>query len=267
MRLLADLSLLYLTIAQSGDERLSNAELEAVTANLHKHFSHFDHTEVQTIVLEALTTHLDAPSLHAAALEVVEHLGEGLTDEQKDAVLKDLYRIARADGVILDVERELLASVAAYWGVDEPDRMDDASAGTTAMEPEDTDDALVHLAFIYLVLAHGTDRDFSAEERQMLLKRLQEWRPTLIQDQVEYMLDRAMNRYAQGITPDMLSESVEAVRVALPDARRKAALNDLIQIANADGVFLDSEEDLINDLVDAWGLPPYASYGDHGTKE
>ena len=136
-----------------------------------------------------------------------------------------------------------------------------------ASEPETSQDALVHLAFIYLVLAHGTDRDFSAQERQILLKRLQEWRPSLQEGAVEQLLDRAMDRYAQGATPGLLSESVEAVRVALPDAQRKAALNDLIQIANADGVFLDSEEDLINDLVDAWDLPPHAGYSDQGTKE
>ena len=60
----------------------------------------------------------------------------------------------------------------------------------------------------------------------------------------------------------MLTASIEAVKNALPVAQRKTALNDLVQIANVDGVFLDSEEDLLNDLVAAWGLDAFTDYGE-----
>ena len=79
---------------------------------------------------------------------------------------------------------------------------------------------------------------------------------------VRAVMEQAMDRYARGPDPEMLTASIEAVKNALPVAQRKTALNDLVQIANVDGVFLDSEEDLLNDLVAAWSLDAFTDYGE-----
>ncbi len=250
---LHELALLYLAMAQSGTADLSYAEGEAVTDSLHSRYAYLSRAEVQNVVLEAFTTY-DGEVLREAARQVVDTLGEILSDEEKGDTLEDLVHIARADGVILARERRLLDDIAANWAVALPL----AEAASPRAETDVASwGALHHLAFIYLVLAHAPDSDFSAEERQLILKKLQEWEPALTEHAIEAVLDRAIDRYAQGPHPAMLIASVEAVKVALSVSQRQVALNNLVQIANADGVFLDSEEDLLNDLRTAWDLDAF----------
>lgn len=250
---LHELALLYLAMAQSDAADLSYAEREAVTDSLYRRYAYLSRAEVQNVVLEALTTH-EGEVLRNAARQVVDTLGEILSDDEKKDTLKGLIHIARADGVVLNRERFFLDHIAARWAVPLP--LDEA-----ASPPAEADvaswRALHHLAFIYLVLAHAPDSDFSAEERQLILIKLKEWEPALTEDAVATVLDRALDRYAQGPHPAMLAASVEAVKIALPAAQLQAALNDLVQIANADGIFLDSEEDLLNDLRTAWDLDAF----------
>ncbi len=255
---LHELALLYLAMAQGADDDLSYAEREAVTDNLHDRYAYLDRAEVQNVVLETLTTH-DEHALKDAARRVVDTLGEVLSDEEKRSVLEDLVRIAQADGVVLDRERRLLGTIAASWDVTLPPT---ATERPDAESDEASWSALYHLAFIYFVLAHAPDSEFSAAERLLILKKLQEWEPLLDDGAVRAVMEQAMDRYARGPDPEMLTASIEAVKNALPVAQRKTALNDLVQIANVDGIFLDSEEDLLNDLVAAWGLDAFTDYGE-----
>lgn len=253
---LHELALLYLAMAQGAADDLSYAEREAVTDTLHDRYAYLDRAEVQNVVLETLTAH-DERALKDAAGEVVSILDRMLSDQEKSTVLEDLFRIAEADGVVLDRERRLLETIAANWAV--------ALPSTMAEPPEaeldvDAWSALHHLAFIYFVLAHAPDSEFSEKERQLVLQKLQEWEPSLDAAAVRAVMEQAMERYAHGPDPAMLAVSVEAVKSALPAAQRKAALQDLVQIANIDGIFLDSEEDLLNDLAAAWGLDAFAGY-------
>ena len=251
---LHELALLYLAMAQGADDELSYAEREAITDALHDRYAYLDRAEVQNVVLETLAAH-DEHALEDAARQVVGTLNRMLSDGEKQSVLEDLVRIAEADGVVLDRERDLLESVAASWGIASTPSV---VQRTGAEDDEVSWSALHHLAFIYFVLAHAPDSEFSAEERLLILKKLQGWEPSLDDDAVRVVMEQAMDRYARGPDPAMLVASIEAVKEALPAAQRKAALNDLIQIANVDGVFLDSEEDLLNDLVAAWDLDAFA---------
>ena len=251
---LHELALLYLAMAQGDDDDLSYAEREAITDALHDRYAYLDRAEVQNVVLETLTAH-DEQALEEAARQVIGALNRMLTDEEKRSVLEDLVRIAEADGVVLDRERRLLGTIASNWDVA---LASPAAQPTEAEHDEASWGALHHLAFIYFVLAHAPDSEFSAEERRLILKKLREWEPSLDDDAVQVVMEQAMDRYARGPDPALLAASIEAVKQALPAAQRKAALNDLIQIANVDGVFLDSEEDLLNDLVAAWDLDAFA---------
>ena len=254
---LHELALLYLAMAQGADDDLSYAEREAVTDTLHDRYAYLDRVAVQNVVLETLTAH-DEQAFKDAARQVVDTLGRMLSDEEKKTVLEDLVRIAEADGVVLDRERRLLGTIAANWAVALPSTVAEWSE---AEHDEASWSALHHLAFIYFVLAHAPDSEFSTAERLLILNKLQQWEPSLDDDAVRAVMEQAMDRYARGPDPAMLVASIEAVKNALPAVQRKAALNDLIQIANVDGVFLDSEEDLLNDLVAAWGLDAFANYG------
>jgi len=254
---LLELARLYLAMVQSAEDDLSYAEREAVTDSLHGRYAYLDRAEVQNVVLEVLAVQ-DGTALQEAVRQVVDTLGTILSGEEKAEVLEDLVSVARADGVVLVRERRLLTEIAAHWAVPLPPDVAEPATGRTDGAAWD---ALHHLAFIYLVFAHAPDSDFSEDERQVILNKLQEWAPNLDAQDVHAVLERAVDRYALGSGHGMLTASIEAVKSAFPAAQRKAALHDLVQIANADGVFLDSEEDLLNDLMTAWDLDPFADFG------
>lgn len=265
-RPLSDLAVIYLAMAHSVDGGLTSAKIDAIIENLVGRYRHADRTVVQEMVLETSMAHPDAETLRRAALNAAAELRDVLSPAQREAVLADLKRIARIDGLVVDQERSLLRALAECWGL--PLSPVPAAATLHGDVPDLNAWTTIHeLALIYLVLAHGTDSDLSGAERQVMLNRLQEWRPDLTGGQVLTILDRAMERYAEGADEHMLADAIHAVKVDLPEGKRMAALRDLIQIANADGVFLDSEEDLINELMGAWNVEPYANYGEHGRKE
>lgn len=261
---LQDVAFLYLAMAHGTDNYLSDPELRAVTDVLHARCPEMARSDVQETVMEALTVYLEAENELAAATEVIAELKEQLTPEARALILEDLLQIARADGVVLDNERGLLASLADLWDLALP------RAGAEQREPAPREDfwsTLHHLAFIYLVFAHSTDNDLSEQEVRMILQKLQEWQPQLGDEDVQAVLEAAKERYAHGPDEEVLAASVRIVKAALPEQQRMAALHDLVQIANADGIFLDDEEDMINHLMNSWEVAAYANYGDHGTKE
>lgn len=129
------------------------------------------------------------------------------------------------------------------------------------------------LAYIFLVLAQGTDDDLTETEVQVMLNKLREWKPGDAPADVLTVLETARNAYGskhgygRSDEEERLRTAIASVRQSLPRAQRMAALNDLVKIANADGVFLDNEEDLINHLLTLWDVDAYAGYGSHGSKE
>lgn len=135
--------------------------------------------------------------------------------------------------------------------------------------PVQTDDSwsvLHDLAYVYLVLAHGADDDLSDTEVQVMLNKLHEWQPEVPPADVRRMFRLALDEYAKGADSERLEAAILSVREGLPHEQRKAALTDLVKIANADGLFLDDEEDLINHLQAAWDVDAYANYAPHGNK-
>lgn len=251
-----DAALLYLAMAHGTDDYLSDAELRTVTDRLHERLDGVPRPTVQDAVMEAMSVYLDAPDDLALATGAMLRLRGALDAETRASLLDDLLAIARADGVVLDNERGLLASLSECWGVVLP-------RGARPAPPHaagDAPDVLGHLAFLYLVLAHGADSELSDDELRVIRIKLQGWQKGLDDDDVDAVLDRARTRYAHGPDEDALHASIDAVRDGLPPDRRRAALSDLIAIANADGVFLDHEEDLINTLVSAWDVGAYSGY-------
>lgn len=253
------LAFLYLTMAHRSDDYLSDSELESVTRMLCTRGGLDSRDAVQTVLMEALDDYVGASEKAAEARLIAEALNEALTQEQKKCILDDLKEVAEADGVLLRNERGMLRALANAWDID---------GNIRAPQPRDGTWGVVHdLAYIFLVLAHSTDNDLSDTEMQVMYNKLREWEPSVPPDEVERVLQEAMSRYAEGQDDERLDAAIESVRNVLPREQRMAALNDLVKIANADGVFLDDEEDLINHLLTAWEVDPYANYGPHGSKD
>lgn len=262
---LRHLALLYLNMAHRADDYLTDAELASVTEKLHAHDPSLEWARVQDIVMESLALYTKSDDAEALATQSVRALREVLSPRQKSAVLDDLRHVAGADGVVLDEERGLLASLERHWEVEH--RQEQAPSTEPAADEAAHWGVLHDLAYIYLHLAHATDNELSPQEMQVMLNKLREWQPGYSEEEAQQVMNAAMDCYARGSDEARLERAIGSVRDDLPRAQRMAALNDLIKIANADGVFLDLEEDMINNLLAAWDVDPYANYGEHGTKD
>jgi uncharacterized tellurite resistance protein B-like protein len=261
---LQSLALIYLAMAHSTDDYLTDAALESVTEKLFARSGRLDRAATRDVVMESIEVYTGVADVRALIADEARRLNHILTPAQKAAVLDDLMYVAGADGVVLNNERGLLQELASCWGMTlQPDHV----AQTVTEESEAESWGVLHdLAYIYLVLAHGTDNELSQQEMQVMLRRLREWQPQYSEARVRSVLHSAMESYADGPVDAAFQHAIERVKVVLPHEQRMAALHDLIQIANADGLFLDNEEDLINSLLSAWEVDPYANYGSHGKK-
>lgn len=256
------LAALYLGMAHRTDNYLSDAEQASITERLHAHGGDLEWAEVQDIVLDALGAFDRDADAEGLALRAAAALQDVLTPGEKYRVLDDLRQIAGADGVVHDGETGLLARLARRWGLAAPG--DAPADGQPAVEVAWC--VLHDLAYVYLHLAHATDNELSPQEMHVMLNKLREWQPQYSEHQIQQIMNAAMTLYARGADEARLEDSIASVRRQLPHDQRMAALNDLVKIANADGVFLDIEEDMINHLVAAWDVDPYANYSG-GRKE
>lgn len=252
------LAFLYLTMAHRSDHGLSDAELASITRMICMRSRRDDEEEVRQIVRLALDDYQSTDEVDAEARLIAEAMAGYLDQEQKLEILEDLRDLAELDGVVQKNEQGMIAALAAAWDLPRDARDPSIADGSWGV--------LHHLAYIFLVLAHGTDDELSDQEMQVIFNKLHEWQPEISPDEIESVLKAAMSLYAKGDHSDYLDAAIDSVRDGLPREQRMAALNDLVKIANADGVFLDDEEDLINHLVHAWDVDPFANYGPHGSK-
>lgn len=254
------LALLYLSMAHRSDDYLSDAELESVTQMLTARSVAQNRGEMQPVVMDALDAYMHIENPEDAVREAADSLSDALSESERRAVLRDLKTIAESDGILLNEERNTLNQLAESWGIESP-------YNDPPEHFEEEWSVLHDLAYIYLVLAHGTDNDLTGFEIQVMLNKLQEWQPEGATVEMRSVLKSAMSAYARGEDEGRLERSIRSVREALPRQKRMAAMNDLVKIANADGVFLDNEEDLINHLLAEWDVDPFANYGRHGSKD
>ncbi len=251
-----NLSLLYLAMGKGTDGVLSLSERDAVSERLGVLHPNRTSEEIHATVEEILQEFADDRQPTVRIMEAIRAVRHGLGRQQRSAALRDLLAIARADGIIMENEQILLRTLAVSWEI--PEELE--AAQREPPPPPASPQVLQALAYIYLTLAHGTDEELSVEERQVMLSRLMEWQPEHSENEVRILLDGALQAYASGDAEERYEEAVLTVKHGMPTDRRAAALQDLIKIANADGLFLDREEDLINRLLSAWDVPPDANY-------
>lgn len=269
--ILRDLALIHLAVAHGTDDYLSDAEMQALVSRLDLALGSSGpagalSSSVWQAVVEGLEAYADADNADDIVKAAMVRLRDACSREELTRFLNGISDVAKADGIVLPDEQGILSCLERCWDI----RQSPPGAASVPPPPDSgalPADALHSLAFIYLVLGHGTDYELSESETRMMLRRLEEWQPMMPREDVRRILQDAMARYARRAGEEVLSEAIHTVKQQLPPAQRMAALNDLIKIANADGVFLDDEEDLINRLLLEWEVDPYASYGEHGTKE
>lgn len=252
--MLRDLALLYVALAHDTDDDLSDVEVKAMAERLYT-WQDVSREAVMTAVRSALQDYVseDAPD---RIQEAMGRLRDELPEDLRRSVLDDLLEIAMADDRFLYEESAFIGDLAQAWGLHPTARPEAATHSWSLLTPEAAGAwTPVHdLALIYLTLAHETDETLSDREIEAITRKLGEWIPDADEQQVLDVVKSALGVYVQGPDRRVFTDAVEAVRQHLPEHQRAALLADLHYIAQADGAVLGPEQQLINQLREAWRM-------------
>lgn len=110
------------------------------------------------------------------------------------------------------------------------------------------------LALIYLALTHGADDDLDASEVDAMSQKLRGWNAYFKTDGVKKIMEDVMLVYVGTSGDQMLEASIASVADEMSKPSRIAILNDLADIATADGAVAMGEVDFIQQLARDWGV-------------
>jgi uncharacterized tellurite resistance protein B-like protein len=123
------------------------------------------------------------------------------------------------------------------------------------VEPRRDDWTQAHdLALVYVALAYGTDSELSDTELATITDALADWRDEFSIDEVQEVVMEAVTVFLEADSEHEVRESVRALRRSLDGDEKQRALGDIVRIAEADGIMLNSERSLIRALSQEWGL-------------
>ncbi len=110
------------------------------------------------------------------------------------------------------------------------------------------------LALIYIALAYGTDHDLREEEMTAITEALREWIVIPDDAHVQEVVMEAATAFLERDARAEVRRSIDELSEELSFDERRRALQDVVNVAEADGVLLEREQGLIHILADAWSL-------------
>ncbi len=108
------------------------------------------------------------------------------------------------------------------------------------------------LALLYLALVHGTDLKIEEVEYETMMEKLQAWYPKLNRPRAQKVLQEVMLTYLSGHSREMVDAAVASLKASMDRERRIAVLNDLADLASADGTIVPGEVSFIQHLARFW---------------
>ncbi|MFQ5570198.1 MAG: TerB family tellurite resistance protein [Rhodothermales bacterium] len=108
------------------------------------------------------------------------------------------------------------------------------------------------VALLYLALAHGTDFDIAPAEQVTMVEKLREWYPDISLASARKVFHEAMLTYMSGHSRDMVDASMASIKALMDKQERIALLNDLAELASADGAIVPGEVSFIQQLARYW---------------
>ena len=110
------------------------------------------------------------------------------------------------------------------------------------------------LALVYVALAYGTDSELSERELQVITEKLQTWRADLSTADIYEIVLEVVAIFLEGNPRAEVVRSMQTLKETLSADQRRRALEDVVQIAEADGVLLHRERGLITFLSSIWNM-------------
>jgi uncharacterized tellurite resistance protein B-like protein len=114
--LIHELSFLYIVVAHSSDDELSNAEIDVILDRLQEWQPSLSRDDLRDVFRRALQVYAEDPGT-ALIKSSVEALKEALPLVQRLTALDDLNTVSHADGRPTANERELIKNLAQAWDV------------------------------------------------------------------------------------------------------------------------------------------------------
>ena len=115
-------------------------------------------------------------------------------------------------------------------------------------------DVLRDLALVYIAMAHGTDQELDDAEADAIVDRLHRWQAEAENEEIQDAVGNALQSYAKGEAAGQVERAVASIQEVVPQDMRQLIIEDLIDIALADGKFLYAENTFIADLAEAWDV-------------
>lgn len=247
-----DLALVFIALAYGADHDLSDDELDFICDALREWHPNTEDADLREVIMEAMSVYLEADA-EAEVGRAMHDLREALSTEELRHALEQVVGIAEADGIMLNTERSLIATLGAVWSLRTlSERLIDES--TAAVEKIPGWGLLHDLALIYLVVAHSADDDLTESEIEVILERLKGWQPEAYDAEARAIVREALQLYADEPGREIFGQAMTALKEALTPIQRILVLDDLNQIACADGHLSDNERTLIKTLATAWDI-------------
>lgn len=247
-----NLAVVYIALAYGTDHELSDEELHVLTEAL-QGWADREDAAVQDVITEAATLFVEEDA-EVEVRRAMSELQSALSSQERRNTVRYLIRIAEADGVLLEREQGFIHTLAEAWSLKElsEELLEDTSA---VVQRRGEDWGLIHeLAFLYILVGHSAEDELTPDTIDVVVNRLQEWRPGYSEEQMREIVRRALQVYADEPGTDLIHDSVEALKEALPTTHRLTVLDDLHTVAQVDGTITRNERELIHSLAQAWDL-------------
>lgn len=115
---------------------------------------------------------------------------------------------------------------------------------------------LQDLALLYLGLAQGVDDDLDTAEKREVAARLRHWQPDKDPALIDHVMRDVSMSYDEEASAQEVREAVDSLGESLSESLRREILDDLTDIARADGLVLQEEKNFIEHIANTWGVNP-----------
>lgn len=244
-----DLALIYSGLA-CVDRELTDEEVAAIEDPLTDWVPLSAGTTTGEVVQEAATA---LKQSQKSLRNAVRRVGRTLEADERRETLEDLLRIAQADGVLLDAERELIHQLATVWDLKR--LSEDWNGATSAVvERRDEDWTRLHeLAFLFVQVGHGTEAGLTADALEVMAERLREWKEGDSGEDIRTVLRQALEVFSDRDEDPLIQDTVEGLGAGLSPVQHLLVLDDLHTVAHVGGPPGDAQQRLF-DLAEAWDL-------------
>lgn len=108
------------------------------------------------------------------------------------------------------------------------------------------------VALLYLALAHGTDMDIDPSEQVTMVERLKTWDPDAGAWRLRQILQEVMFAYLGEHSRHMVDAAMASIKASMSKDERVGVLNDLADLAVADGTLVPGEVAFIREIASFW---------------